>query len=539
MDGQGAPELAPSKVARRRDSMVEPGLIGDIRRTIRGARRHVHHSHPDLEFNLVVRGTGSYVVQEEVHELRPGTLMWITPNRPHWLRRGPGLEMWVVQIRPSALLEPAWLTDVAARPSRIIASHDLIDLDRLMSQVVLDSDEPAAYNAGINYVLMRALRASRDRPQAALREMHPAVTRALMLMRQSDNITSLSDLAEEAGVAPTYLSRLLMEHTGRNFVDWRNRIRLDRFIETYQPGMNLLTAALDAGFGSYARFHHVFSELVGCPPSEWLNQVDAGKILPKAGASAPLPGYGVPSGGLLSARQRWTTLAKMVSPAIRKLIGGDFADRLTTATRGERSSHWRPYDHMDMRLTPEDIERLIASFHDQDPEIAADYGRMAGAHDFAAIYERTCADYAVSAEHLSELITAILLISWLAAKDLQITLAQVEGIRRQVESTLEPLLPQLARTTVREGRVAMQCHFAIMYLASTIGRASGDPRQSEQLDAVAREWSAAVFGRNIRDFEVTLDGFVPPSANLSSSRRTARRSTGLPAVATQDSNLRL
>ena len=357
MDGGEASELGPATVARRRDSMVEPGLIGDIRRTIRGARRHVHHSHPDLEINLVVRGTGSYVIHEEVHELRPGTLMWLLPDHPHWLRRGPGLEMWVVQVRASAL-EPAWLIDVAAQPSRVIASHDLIDLDRLMSQVALDSDEPAAYNAGVNYVLMRALRASRDRPQAALREMHPAVTRALMLMRQSDSINSLSDLAAEAGVAPTYLSRLLMEHTGRNFIDWRNRIRLDRFIEAYRPGANLLAAALDAGFGSYARFHHVFSELVGCPPSEWMSQVDEGKITPKAGVSAPLPGYGMPSGGLLSARQRWTPLARMISPAIGRLIGQNFADRVSRAALRERSPHWQTYDQMDMTMTPDDIERL-------------------------------------------------------------------------------------------------------------------------------------------------------------------------------------
>ncbi len=518
MDGHEPSELRPTTVARRRDSMVEPGLIGEIRRTIRGARRQVHQLHPDLEINLVVRGTGSCVIHEQVYELRPGTLMWIAPNLPHWLRCRPGLEMWVVQVRPS-VLERDWLSDVAAQPSRIVASHDLIDLDRLLSQVALDSDEPAAYNAGIAYVLMRALRASRDRPQTALREMHPAVTRALMLMRRSDSINSLSDLAVEAGVAPTYLSRLLMEHTGRNFVDWRNRIRLDRFIEAYRPGVNLLAAALDAGFGSYARFHHVFSELVGCPPRAWMNQVDEGKIVPKTGASAHLPGYGMPSGGLLSARQRWTPLVRMVSPAIGRLIGKDFAGRLTATPMRERSPHWQTYDQMDMSLTPEDIERLVASFRDQDPETAEDYGRMAVTHDLAAIYERICADYAVPAARLSNLITAILVETWLATKHVQLTLPQLEGIRRQVESTLHTVVPRLDPTLVREARVAMQCHFAVMFRANTTGRASGDPRQFEQLDAVVRDWSAAVFGRDILDFEPTANGFAPPSISLDASRR--------------------
>jgi len=108
----------------------------------------------------------------------------------------------------------------------------------------------------------------------------------------------------------------------------------------------------------------------------------------------------MPSGGLLSARQRWTPLARMVSPAIGRLIGKNFADRMTAATLRERTPLWQAYDQMDMSLTPDDIERLVASFRDQDPETAADYGRMAITHDFAAIYERLCGDYAMPAASL-------------------------------------------------------------------------------------------------------------------------------------------
>jgi hypothetical protein len=253
-----------------------------------------------------------------------------------------------------------------------------------------------------------------------------------------------------------------------------------------------------------------------------MSQVDEGKLVPKAGAAAPLPGYGMPSGGLLSARQRWTPLVRLVSPAIGRLIGRDFADRMTAATLRERSPHWQTYDQIDMSLTPDDIERLVASFRDQDPETAADYGRMALTHDLAAIYERICADYAVPAARLSNLITAIMVEAWLATKHVQLTLPQLEGIRGQVESTLHTVLPELDPTLVREARVAMQCHFAVMFRANTTGRASGDPRQFDQLDAVVREWSAAVFGRDILDFEPTPNGFVVPSLNLKAPRHAGR-----------------
>ena len=61
-----------------------------------------------------------------------------------------------------------------------------------------------------------------------------------------------------------------------------------------------------------------------------------------------------------------------------------------------------------------------------------------------------------------------------------------------------------------------------MVRANTIGRASGDPRRFERRGAVVREWSAAVFGRDILDFEVTPNGFAPPMVTKNTSRRHGR-----------------
>ncbi len=98
--------------------------------------------------------------------------------------------------------------------------------------------------------------------------MHPAVTRALLQLREQETTLSLGQLAAGAGVTAPYLSHLLIEHTGRSFVEWRNRIRLERFMTAWRPGANLLNTALEAGFGSYTQFHRVFSQLLGCSPAE-------------------------------------------------------------------------------------------------------------------------------------------------------------------------------------------------------------------------------------------------------------------------------
>ncbi len=151
-----------------------------------------------------------------------GTLIWLMPGQRHRLVRSPSLEMWVMNFR-SELLEAAQLATLAAEPLKQLSGEALMDLDRLLSQVAQDSDDPLVYNAGITYVVRRALRASRDSPPANARPLHPAVPWALLLLRQSGAVDSLSRIAKAAGVTAPYLSRLLVEHTGRSFLDWRNR----------------------------------------------------------------------------------------------------------------------------------------------------------------------------------------------------------------------------------------------------------------------------------------------------------------------------
>ena len=60
---------------------------------------------------------------------------------------------------------------------------------------------------------------------------------------------------------------------GVSLVDYRNRRRIDRFFDSISRSggtVNLLDAALEAGFGSYAQFHRVYRKFLGSAPREVL-----------------------------------------------------------------------------------------------------------------------------------------------------------------------------------------------------------------------------------------------------------------------------
>jgi transcriptional regulator GlxA family with amidase domain len=58
---------------------------------------------------------------------------------------------------------------------------------------------------------------------------------------------------------------------GLSLVEYRNRLRIERFLRSVQSGSdNLLKAAREAGFGSYAQFFRVYRKLLGTTPREHL-----------------------------------------------------------------------------------------------------------------------------------------------------------------------------------------------------------------------------------------------------------------------------
>ncbi len=79
------------------------------------------------------------------------------------------------------------------------------------------------------------------------------------------------ELAKRFAVSASKLTHAFKEEMGVSLVEYKNRLRLERFLNLVAPGGgNLMQAALDAGFGSYAQFHRVFRELLDATPREYI-----------------------------------------------------------------------------------------------------------------------------------------------------------------------------------------------------------------------------------------------------------------------------
>lgn len=177
------------------------------------------------------------------------------------------------------ILENGWivLTPVisARGPVGLLAS------DGALSQAPVD-EAKQTHAAVFCSMLANLIELKRDevgqaRARPVFRARHPRaiaqsdlVSRAVELMHREPSLER-AGLAGRLGTTEGRLGKLFKAEMGFSVGDYRNRLRLECFLKRVETGGgNLLEAALDAGFGSYAQFHRVFRSLLGTTPREYL-----------------------------------------------------------------------------------------------------------------------------------------------------------------------------------------------------------------------------------------------------------------------------
>jgi AraC-like DNA-binding protein len=79
------------------------------------------------------------------------------------------------------------------------------------------------------------------------------------------------EMAAVLNVSLSHLARVFKARKGMSLVEYRNRLRLDRFALLLDRGpINLLEAAVEAGFGSYSQFYRVFRARLHASPRQYV-----------------------------------------------------------------------------------------------------------------------------------------------------------------------------------------------------------------------------------------------------------------------------
>jgi len=89
---------------------------------------------------------------------------------------------------------------------------------------------------------------------------------------------SVSDLAEQLGTHPNYLSQVINECAGRRFYDYINSFRVEEFKKLVTDPKNrqftMLSLAYECGFNSKSSFNRYFKKVTGLTPSQYVASLE-------------------------------------------------------------------------------------------------------------------------------------------------------------------------------------------------------------------------------------------------------------------------
>ena len=261
------------------------------------------HHHIELELNLVVQGSITYVVEGRRLTFGRRCLLWLFPSQEHQMvERTTDARFYVCVFTPRMIADTCrgkfYEGLKRQEPVEDGIRHTLLDgvafdlVRSTMDALVVDGLDPDLLNREAGFGLSPEFRYRHHDPDwlnAGLRHLlllcwrqqdgrhglnrsvalHPAVRQALQLVSDPNTDENFAAVARSCGVSPAYLSRTFRKQVGVTLTHYRNYARLGRFWEEFhRPGSrSLLDAVFAAGFGSYPQFFRVFKQAYGVSPS--------------------------------------------------------------------------------------------------------------------------------------------------------------------------------------------------------------------------------------------------------------------------------
>jgi AraC-like DNA-binding protein len=257
---------------------IDRGAEGDLWLYEAAGLTHPAHSHAALELNLVTAGTAHYWLEGRLYQLEADAVVWLYPGQQHRLVvESSDFRMWTAVFTRSLVeryaTQPGSRLLLQADPPghfcRSVPASDARALSSLCAAVHADRELLDVRNAGLAYVLSRSWSLYAGGRPLIGAQRPPAVNAAVRLL-ETEPTLPLPDLAREVHLSPSYLGHLFRETVGCSITDFRNSVRLDRFLRHCEAGLTLTEASSRAGFGSYAQFSRIFTARFGCSPRTYL-----------------------------------------------------------------------------------------------------------------------------------------------------------------------------------------------------------------------------------------------------------------------------
>jgi AraC-like DNA-binding protein len=225
--------------------------------------RRPRHFHAEPELNLVAAGSARFGVGDLGVAVSGGDLLWWPPGQDHvLLEASPDFDLFVIGVTP------AFSERVLGARTNALSGAARLRLDpatlagfRDAAAADVASGGTAAVEGHVGDLWREA-----HRLRLAAPDRHALTTRALSSLLARPELKR-GELAQLIHGNASEVSRYFHRDLGLTLVAYRTRLRLIRFILEVERGdRSFLSAAAEAGFGSYSQCHRAFQRAFDCTP---------------------------------------------------------------------------------------------------------------------------------------------------------------------------------------------------------------------------------------------------------------------------------
>jgi AraC-like DNA-binding protein len=247
------------------------------------------HAHGDLELNFVYSGKIRYFLSGRIVELPAGKLAVLWAGLPHQvLSTDPGTHFMWLHVPLETVLRWSLGTEFLQTLFRgaLVLDDEGLSWDAELTRGWvrdLDPKRQAGLGDAIELEVEGRLRRLVKSQHYGLRaptsdeqrRRQVTIMAAFIAARYRDEV-SIKDIARAAQLSPNYAMQLFRRECGLSIWQYLTRLRVSHAqVELLCSDKTVLSIALEAGFGSLARFYAAFQKECGIAPGEYRKQAPA------------------------------------------------------------------------------------------------------------------------------------------------------------------------------------------------------------------------------------------------------------------------
>lgn len=223
------------------------------------------HSHEFFEIEIVLRGTGTHIINGNEYALQRGMVWICTPADFHEIILDGTAEYWTVVFDETVLslnLMQALLQSAAN--CSVLDEETLQRLDTVVQLINWEYQHNGIIQPLMDYLLHNLV----DTKQTS--GSLPPVKRALLYVETFfRNNPSLTEVATFVGLCPNYFGNLFKREIGEGYNSYLNRRKVTCAMMLLENNMSVARACNESGFGSLSGFLYNFRKVTGISPNEY------------------------------------------------------------------------------------------------------------------------------------------------------------------------------------------------------------------------------------------------------------------------------